>query len=161
MFHRIRKEVKNFQSDTSISVVFSELANRVFIIRFEGPKGSLYEDIVMTMNLVYPMEYPFKPPNIIFDPCIFHPNIAEDGNLKVGSLVGKDWSPALTTTHIFLTILSLFFEPFVCEENVVKINNDKGKEEEDAIYECANMSALDLWRKSPDQYRQVLVSLYL
>ena len=126
-------------------------------VNFMAPETSPYQGIMIEILIIYPKNYPFKPPKIMFVPPIFHPNISQSGLLKVDSLTSGDWSPATTTRMILFNILSLLHEPYVCTENLPK--NDKGKEEvNETNEECENMEALKLWRQSLDDFRQVILA---
>lgn len=48
----------------------------------EGPEDTPYKGGTFSVELLYPGEYPFKPPKIQFKTKIFHPQIKEeDGSI--------------------------------------------------------------------------------
>ena len=151
--NRIRLEVKNF----SIDGVKISIHNSFYKItcEFIGPENSLFENIPIKIDFIYNREYPFKPPRIIFNPPIFHPNVKPNGILVVNSLTGNDWSPVQTLSSIIPSIQNLLYIPFICDENLR--NNDK--QMNDVVNdECVNLEALKLWRTNPEQYRQILLT---
>ena len=75
-----------------------------------GPSETPYEGGVFELNIVYPSNYPFKPPKINFLTKVYHPNIDSSGNICLDILKDK-WSPALTISKILLSICSLLNEP--------------------------------------------------
>lgn len=75
-----------------------------------GPSETPYEGGVFQLNIVYPSNYPFKPPKINFLTKVYHPNIDSSGNICLDILKDK-WSPALTISKILLSICSLLNEP--------------------------------------------------
>lgn len=75
-----------------------------------GPGDTPYEGGVFKLNIVYPKDYPFKPPKINFITKVYHPNIDTSGNICLDILKDK-WSPALTISKILLSICSLLNEP--------------------------------------------------
>lgn len=75
-----------------------------------GPSDTSYEGGVFKLNIVYPKDYPFKPPKINFTTKVYHPNIDTSGNICLDILKDK-WSPALTISKILLSICSLLNEP--------------------------------------------------
>ena len=46
-----------------------------------GPKGTPWEDGFYGVTLVFPADYPRKPPHVRFTPPIFHPNVYADGEV--------------------------------------------------------------------------------
>lgn len=75
-----------------------------------GPGDTPYEGGVFKLNIIYPKDYPFKPPKINFITKVYHPNIDTSGNICLDILKDK-WSPALTISKILLSICSLLNEP--------------------------------------------------
>ena len=63
-----------------------------------------------SQNVMFPTDYPFKPPKIKFITKVYHPNIAADGRICIDILQDK-WSPALTLSRVLLSISSLLNEP--------------------------------------------------
>nr|UZT28945.1 ubiquitin conjugating enzyme [Nucleocytoviricota sp.]UZT29089.1 ubiquitin conjugating enzyme E2 [Nucleocytoviricota sp.] len=71
-----------------------------------GPEGSPYEGGIFILDIDFPLDYPFKPPKIIFKTKIFHCNINYQGFICLDILKDK-WSPALTISKVLLSICSL------------------------------------------------------
>jgi ubiquitin-conjugating enzyme E2 D/E len=61
---------------------------------------------VYTLDVVFPTDYPFKPPKIMFMTKIYHCNVHSDGNV-CHELLKDKWSPALTCAKILLAMVSL------------------------------------------------------
>ena len=87
-----------------------------------GPRGCPYEYGVFTGFLHFPVEYPYQPPKMVFDPPITHPNVygsgARKGEVCISILhAGTDatgyerpeerWSPAHSSSTILLSVLSM------------------------------------------------------
>ena len=71
-----------------------------------GPEGSPYEGGVFYLNIEFPMDYPFKPPKVVFLTKIYHCNINSSGGICL-DILKEQWSPALTVAKILLSICSL------------------------------------------------------
>ena len=75
-----------------------------------GPTGSVYEGGVFKLNIIFPSDYPFKPPKVKFETAIYHPNINASGGICL-DILKEQWSPILTTSKVLLSISSLLSEP--------------------------------------------------
>lgn len=47
----------------------------------EGGKGTMYEGLSYKLSLRFPLDYPFKPPQVKFETMCFHPNVDQYGNI--------------------------------------------------------------------------------
>uniref|UniRef100_A0AC34FC36 UBC core domain-containing protein n=1 Tax=Panagrolaimus sp. ES5 TaxID=591445 RepID=A0AC34FC36_9BILA len=50
------------------------------------------------MIIDFPLDYPFRPPSMLFKTKTYHPNIGEKGNMELGFFHIETWKP---TTRIF------------------------------------------------------------
>ena len=83
------------------------------------------------MKLVIPKEYPNAPPRGFFLTKIYHPNVAENGDICVNTLK-KDWTTDVTLKHILQVIRCLLIVPFPesalnCEAGISRIDYHKSK----------------------------------
>lgn len=76
----------------------------------EGGKGTMYEGLSYKLLLRFPLDYPFKPPQVKFETMCFHPNVDQFGNICLDILQDK-WSSAYDCRTILLSIQSLLGEP--------------------------------------------------
>eukprot|EP00002_Diphylleia_rotans_P032360 TRINITY_DN678_c0_g2_i2.p1 TRINITY_DN678_c0_g2~~TRINITY_DN678_c0_g2_i2.p1 ORF type:complete len:194 (+),score=28.96 TRINITY_DN678_c0_g2_i2:57-638(+) len=109
---RINKELIDIQKDPpsncSAGPVGSDLYHwQATII---GPGDSPYAGGVFALEIFFPTDYPFKPPNIHFKTAVYHPNINSKGQICL-DILKSQWSPALTISRVLLSICSLLTDP--------------------------------------------------
>ncbi|KAM5290665.1 ubiquitin-conjugating enzyme E2-17 kDa-like [Glossophaga mutica] len=75
-----------------------------------GPADSPYEGGVFCLNIQFPGNYPFRPPQIYFTTPIYHPNINRRGYICL-DILKSQWSPALTISKLLLSISSMLCDP--------------------------------------------------
>lgn len=75
-----------------------------------GPDGSPYAGGVFWLDIEFPVDYPFKPPRILFTNKVFHPNINAQGGICL-DILKDQWSPALSIGKVLLSISSLLTDP--------------------------------------------------
>ena len=76
-----------------------------------GPDGSPYAGGVFFLRIMFPSDYPFKPPKVKFITKIYHPNIAPNSGDICLDILRSQWTPALTTSKLLLCITSLLTSP--------------------------------------------------
>ncbi len=76
-----------------------------------GPDKSPYERGVFILDIVFPNDYPFKPPKMRFVTKIYHPNIALSSGSICLDILKEQWSPALTLSRVLLSLMSLLTDP--------------------------------------------------
>lgn len=115
ILRRLQKEQKEIQEDAkdhqnqifSISPSSNLMVWEGYIF---GPVGSPYQGGIFQISILFPQEYPFKPPKIEFKTKIFHPNISESGAICL-DILKNNWSPALSISKVLLSLSSLLTDP--------------------------------------------------
>jgi len=111
-----------------------------------GPQDTVYENGIFKGTIIFPKEYPIKPPQVILSDII-HPNIHTNGIVCISILhEGVDqygyedasmrWNPSHCVNSIMLSIVSLLSNP----------NFDSP----------ANIDASVLWKDNPNEYKKMI-----
>jgi len=101
-----------------------------------GPQSTPYEGAVFRLLVRIGREYPFHAPEEVrFVGAVpAHPNVSEGGHIHA-SVLGNEWSPALTIPRLLLSIVSLLSAPTM-----------------DGF--AANPQLVELWRRDPREYER-------
>lgn len=106
------KNFRNIQVEESNLLSWQGLIVPVSISRQDGvrPAGfpfqtpsALFQDNppydkgAFRIEIIFPTEYPFKPPKITFKTKIYHPNIDEKGQVCLPVISAENWKPATKT----------------------------------------------------------------
>lgn len=83
---------------------------RIWDATIMGASGTPYSGGIFKLEMVFPNDYPFKPPKTSFKTKVFHPNISSDGSICL-DILRDQWSPALTISKLLLSICSLMADP--------------------------------------------------
>ena len=75
-----------------------------------GPFDSPYSGGLFKLSIIFPKNYPFKPPKIKFITKILHPNINTQGSICL-DILNVNWSPILNISKVLLSICSLLTDP--------------------------------------------------
>lgn len=76
-----------------------------------GPEETPFVGGNFQLKLIISEDYPNSPPKGYFLTKIFHPNVANNGDICVNTLK-KDWSSEVTLTHVLQVIRCLMIVPF-------------------------------------------------
>ena len=103
-----------------------------------GPDGTPYEGGVFFLDIVFPQDYPFKPPKVVFTTKIYHWRVhAEKGGVCF-EVLHNDWSPALTISKVLLAIHDMM-----------------GDETHVCGCHCKNAEALRLYQSNKKEYDKI------
>ncbi|KAK4194143.1 putative ubiquitin-conjugating enzyme E2 [Triangularia verruculosa] len=91
-------------SDSNISLWHITLA---------APPESIYHPGKFGLIVSFPLEYPFKPPQITFATRIYHPNITNEssGSICLSLLKTDNWKPSTKIVTVLDAIRQLLVEP--------------------------------------------------
>lgn len=105
---RIERELHDFQRDPPHNCSAGPVDGNLhhWNATILGPADSPYENGVFQLEIIFPPDYPFQPPQIRFLTRIFHANINDKGAICL-DLLKDNWSAALTLSKVLLSICSL------------------------------------------------------
>lgn len=88
------------------------------------PERAPYNKGAFKIEIIFPAEYPFKPPKINFLTKIYHPNVDEKGQVCLPIIATENWKPATKTTQVIQALVALVHDP----EPAHPLRPDIGKE---------------------------------
>eukprot|EP00750_Incisomonas_marina_P005583 INCI14029.1.p1 GENE.INCI14029.1~~INCI14029.1.p1 ORF type:complete len:160 (+),score=4.82 INCI14029.1:213-692(+) len=105
---RLNKELKDLAVDPPPNCSAGPVGDDLFrwSATILGPGQSPYNGGIFFLNIVFPPEYPFKPPRVSFTTKIYHPNINDKGGICL-DILKENWSPALTISKVLTCFPSL------------------------------------------------------
>jgi len=76
----------------------------------KGGDGTPFEGLTYKLELRFPPDYPFSPPQVTFTTPCFHPNVDDKGNICLDILKDK-WSASLSVSAVLQSLRSLLGDP--------------------------------------------------
>ena len=109
---RIQKELEELWRDPPPRCTAGPVGSDLFLWKgtIQGPPDTPYEGGVFGLQIRFPRDYPFRPPNIKFSTKIYHPNITPNGIICLDTLKSQ-WSCALTIVKVLQSLQLLLSEP--------------------------------------------------
>jgi ubiquitin-conjugating enzyme E2 D/E len=109
---RITRELADLRQDPPNNCSAGPEGNDLY--RWEGvifgPSDSPFSGGIFKLKVLFPIDYPFKPPTVTFTTKIYHPNISAAGIICL-DILKTQWSPALTISKVLLSICSMLTDP--------------------------------------------------
>ena len=128
---RIQKELADISLDPPANCSAGPKGDNIheWVATILGPTDSPYAGGVFFVDIHFPAEYPFKPPRFVFRTRIYHCNINAKGQICL-DILKDNWTPALTTAKVLLSICSLLndanpYDPLVAEIADLYLNDRK------------------------------------
>eukprot|EP00884_Botryococcus_braunii_P019289 jgi/Botrbrau1/6043/Bobra.0042s0026.1 len=109
---RIQKELAEICLDPPCNCSAGPKGDNIYewVSTIMGPAGSPYAGGVFFLDITFPVDYPFKPPKVVFRTRIYHCNINSHGAICL-DILKEQWSPALTVSKVLLSVCSLLTDP--------------------------------------------------
>eukprot|EP00698_Gefionella_okellyi_P003150 TRINITY_DN12946_c0_g1_i1.p1 TRINITY_DN12946_c0_g1~~TRINITY_DN12946_c0_g1_i1.p1 ORF type:complete len:207 (+),score=11.69 TRINITY_DN12946_c0_g1_i1:1-621(+) len=105
----LRELIEKPMDDIKVLPVGDDVTEVLAVI--SGPTGTPFSGGEFRVRLQLGPDYPSAPPKGWFMTKIFHPNVAQAGDICVSSLK-KDWKPELGIKHALMAIRCLLICPF-------------------------------------------------
>ena len=108
----IQKELAEISLDPPCNCSAGPKADNLYewVSTITGPSGSPYAGGIFFLDIHFPIDYPFKPPKVVFRTKIYHCNVNSSGHICL-DILKDNWSPALTISKVLLSICSLLTDP--------------------------------------------------
>ncbi|RHW74115.1 ubiquitin-conjugating enzyme [Trypanosoma brucei equiperdum] len=109
--HLIMRQVQDINSNPTegIRLVRSDDLSEL-LFEITGPEGTPFAGGSFQVVFHFDEGYPEVPPRGVFRTKIFHPNIAEKGDICV-NVLKRDWNPSLGLRHVLTIVRCLLIEP--------------------------------------------------
>ncbi|OWF52144.1 ubiquitin-conjugating enzyme E2 L3-like [Mizuhopecten yessoensis] len=111
---RLGKELQDIKNKETAGVFKIIIADESNILNWSGlilPQKSPYNKGAFKIEILFPAEYPFKPPKITFKTKIYHPNVDEKGQVCLPIISADNWKPATKTEQVIESLVALIDEP--------------------------------------------------
>lgn len=128
MQERAKLETENLPFIVSIDSVNDDLFT--WDVTMMGPDNTPYAGGKFILRLVFPQQYPFKPPLLQFQTTVYHPSVQTATGEVCGAVLGS-WGPTLTAHHCLITVYSLLQDPspdHPLEQEIAQLLATKPKE---------------------------------
>ncbi|XP_039129967.1 ubiquitin-conjugating enzyme E2 11-like [Dioscorea cayenensis subsp. rotundata] len=109
---RLQQELQDLRKDPPSSCSAGPVGDNLFYWQatIMGPEDSPYAGGIFSVEIHFPEDYPFKPPQVDFQTEVYHPNIGLSGYICLDILKNR-WSPAMSVSTLLLSICSLLTDP--------------------------------------------------
>ncbi|XP_074642731.1 ubiquitin-conjugating enzyme E2 L3-like [Tubulanus polymorphus] len=110
---RLNKELEELRK-TANQVFRDIIVDESNVLNWQGlivPDHPPYNKGSFKIEIVFPAEYPFKPPKITFKTKIYHPNIDEKGQVCLPIISPENWKPATKTDQVIQALVALVNDP--------------------------------------------------
>uniref|UniRef100_A0A161MF60 Ubiquitin-conjugating enzyme E2-18 kDa n=1 Tax=Triatoma infestans TaxID=30076 RepID=A0A161MF60_TRIIF len=110
---RLQKELSELQQSGMKSFRNIQV-NEENILSWQGlilPDDPPYNKGAFRIGINFPTEYPFRPPKIVFQTKIYHPNIDENGQVCLPIIRAENWKPATKIDQVIKALVALINNP--------------------------------------------------
>ena len=110
---RLTNEFKNLSTNPVHGAKVEQVGDNLYKwkVVLPGPKGSAYEEGLFNLSFEFPVNYPFKYPDVKFITPMYHPNIKKDTGEICMDVFANSWSPTQKVSDIIEKLSSLLMSP--------------------------------------------------
>jgi len=135
---RIQKELRTFMANPPSNCKVTLGSNiRVWVVTIVGVNGTIYAGEKYRLKMVFPKEYPSKPPAVYFlKPTPRHQHVYSNGDICL-NLLGRDWRPTMTSESLIVSILSMLSsakEKKMPVDNAMHADAPPGQQQDNWMY---------------------------
>jgi len=135
---RLQKELRSFVTNPPEGCTLAVGGNmRSWVVTMVGADGTLYAGEKYRLKMVFPKEYPSKPPSVYFlKPTPRHQHVYSNGDICL-NLLGHDWRPTMTAQLLVTSIRSMLSsakEKKLPQDNAAHAENPPGKQQDSFLY---------------------------
>ncbi|GES81591.1 ubiquitin-conjugating enzyme E2-16 kDa [Rhizophagus clarus] len=117
MARRIEKELQEFRLNPPTYYSCAPIKDDIF--RWQAP-DTPYSGGTFLLDIQFSMDYPLRPPKVLFTTLIYHPNINISGVIS-NSILNNDWLSYYNITTVLMSIYSMMIDPNPVESLVPEI----------------------------------------
>ena len=133
---RLQRDLEqlSLSSPTDISANMKEDNLFEWEASIRGPPGTPYEGGTFILDLIFPANFPYRPPKVIFKTKIYNCNINSDGRISL-NILRNEWNPVMTIEKVLLSIQSFFTDcdPDDCLVPEIAAQYVNNREEHDRV----------------------------
>ncbi|KAG9571353.1 hypothetical protein KCU71_g245, partial [Aureobasidium melanogenum] len=82
-----------------------------WVARVSGLQGSPYARGIFDISIAFEDDHPRGPPRIALSTPLFHPNVSEQGEIRLAELDKTQWSPAITIRTFLISLQAMLSNP--------------------------------------------------
>eukprot|EP01022_Parablepharisma_sp_SALTPOND_P012918 TRINITY_DN1681_c1_g1_i1.p1 TRINITY_DN1681_c1_g1~~TRINITY_DN1681_c1_g1_i1.p1 ORF type:complete len:941 (-),score=113.11 TRINITY_DN1681_c1_g1_i1:7817-10639(-) len=114
---RIIKEITSLTQNPQPNFYFfpSENDPRYWKLIMIGPSGCPYEGYTFVLSMQFPIDYPFRAPEVRFITPIYHCNVSKTGKI-CHSIFTHNYSPSIIIKEIMIHLNNMLIEPNIDDQ---------------------------------------------
>jgi len=110
---RLQQDFRHLLNNKVEGIDASPTADNLFVWNaiICGPEETVYESGAFQLQLLFPDDYPLRPPQVRFITKVFHPNVWSEDGLVCVDILKDGWVPSYDVLAILHSIRLLLIDP--------------------------------------------------